>query len=64
MKKSRKDPEKNEAVCTKEQRMKNQKYLSEMLQGKRQWVNIFKVLEGKDRKMEQQRETVNLEFYT
>lgn len=44
--------------------MKNQKYLSEMLQGKRQWINIFKVLEGKDRKMEQQRETVNLEFYT
>lgn len=64
MKKSRKDLEKNEAICAEEQRVRNQKYLSEMLQAKRQWVNIFKVLEGKDRKMEQKRETVNLEFYT
>lgn len=64
MKKSRKDPEENEAICAKEQRMKNQKYLSEMLQAKGQWVNIFKVLEGKGRKMEQKREIVNIEFYT
>lgn len=48
---------------TKNEKQDKTKHISEMLQTQRQWVNIFKVLKGKEKRTERKRETGNLEFY-
>lgn len=48
---------------TKNEKQDKTKHVSEMLQTQRQWVNIFKVLKGKEKRTERKRETGNLEFY-
>lgn len=48
---------------TKNEKQDKTKHVSEMLQAQRQWINIFKVLTRKERRMERKRETGNLGFY-